>query len=203
MRKILIIFIFILSSYKMYAPNIEEETNKDLMILYNNLIKEEKAIEYNENELNKFLESIAVYESGSNYKRWNKWGYIGKYQFGISTRRATGFGYVNFYQFIKYPDIWSEGEQDMAMIILLKKNQLTLQDVIDRNEGKLINGREITKSGILAAAHIAGAGGVRRYFRTNTNYNPKDPFGTSLETYLLYFSGYDFNFEFSEYELNN
>ena len=50
----------------------------------------------------------------------------------------------------------------------------------------------VTKSGMLAAAHLAGAYGVKKYFASNGRFNPKDACGTSLEKYLLLFSGYNF-----------
>jgi len=51
----------------------------------------------------------------------------------------------------------------------------------------------LTESGILAAAHLGGAGNVKKFFKeldNNDKYNPKDKFGTSLTDYMLRFSGY-------------
>jgi hypothetical protein len=141
-------------------------------------------------EMEEYLNAIGYSESGNNPSAYNKYGYIGKYQFGYTTRKACGFGHIKFNEFVRNPSIWSEEEQDVAMITLLSKNEDILKDVIRRYNGKVINNTMITKSGILAAAHLAGAGNVRSYFKYGKN--PKDAFGTSLEDYLIEFSGFNF-----------
>ena len=75
------------------------------------------------------------------------------------------------------------------MIKLLSLNEYTLRGVIHKYDGKFVKGNRITKSGILAAAHLAGAGGVKKYFRYG--FNPKDAYGTGLEDYLFKFSGFN------------
>jgi hypothetical protein len=129
-------------------------------------------------------------ESGNDPRAWNRYGYIGKYQFGYAARKSCGYDEVKFRDFIRNPEIWSEQDQEDAMITLMSKNESHLKDVIHKYNGKVIKGTTITKSGILAAAHLAGAGGVKRYF--NTGRNPKDAYGTSLESYLIKFSGFNF-----------
>ena len=54
-----------------------------------------------------------------------------------------------------------------------------------------ISGSEITESGILAAAHLAGPGSVKRYLRSLGKFNVKDGYGTTVSTYMKKFSGYD------------
>lgn len=55
----------------------------------------------------------------------------------------------------------------------------------------VINGQEITESGILAAAHLAGAGNVKKYLRSYGELNVDDDFGSSVSYYIKKFSGYD------------
>ena len=54
-----------------------------------------------------------------------------------------------------------------------------------------INNTIITESGIIAAAHLAGPGNVKKYLRSSGKHNPKDAFGTSISLYMDYFKGYD------------
>jgi hypothetical protein len=81
--------------------------------------------------------------------------------------------------------------QEKAFVALLSKNKAILEDVIERYDGKVVNGILVTESGILAAAHLGGAGSVKRYFRHNGKKSIKDAYGTSIRSYLKAFGGYD------------
>ena len=62
---------------------------------------------------------------------------------------------------------------------------------ISKYNGKNINDVLITESGILAAAHLAGPGNVRKYFKKGKDFS--DGNGTKLTKYLTQFSGYELN----------
>ena len=82
--------------------------------------------------------------------------------------------------------------QENAQIIYKKKQWKYLKAVgADKYVGKIINGYTITPSGLLAGAHLKGAGSVIKYLKSNGQIIEKDGFGTSVETYLKKFSGYD------------
>ncbi len=132
-----------------------------------------------------FLEAIGHRESGNRYTIVNKYGYMGKYQFGKSTLRGLGFK-VTQDEFLNSPYI-----QEKAMQALLEHNYKKLQKQIEKYCGKTINGVYITESGILAAAHLAGQGNVKKFFRRG--YVFKDGFGTKMTTYMTQFSGYYIN----------
>lgn len=132
-----------------------------------------------------FLEAIGHRESGNRYTIVNKYGYMGKYQFGKSTLRGLGFK-VTQDEFLNSPYI-----QEKAMQALLEHNYKKLQKQIEKYCGKTINGVYITESGILAAAHLAGQGNVKKFFRRG--YEFKDGFGTKMTTYMTQFSGYYLN----------
>ncbi len=57
--------------------------------------------------------------------------------------------------------------------------------------GKRIHGILITESGILAAAHLAGAGAVKKYLHSYGKVSARDAYGTRIEDYLRRFGGYD------------
>jgi len=190
MRKRTVFFlVFVLISVKLFAPVI---SNSDVEKHFWQHYRTQSMLRVQENnarELSRYLEAIGHSESGNNPKAYNRYGYVGKYQFGYAARKSCGYGEVKFNDFIKNPTVWSEEDQEAAMITLMSKNESHLKDVIHRYNGKTIKGVTITKSGILAAAHLAGAGGVKRYFRTGVN--PKDAYGTGLEDYLFKFSGFN------------
>ena len=112
---------------------------------------------------------------------------MGKYQFGSKALRAIGIH--NDKAFLKDPAL-----QEKAFIALLSKNKWILRNEIEKYEGKVINGVEITESGILAAAHLGGAGSVKNFFKNRGNRRFRDAYGTSLRSYMKAFGGYDLSF---------
>ena len=131
-----------------------------------------------------FREAIGFKESRGKYDIVNIYGYLGKYQFGKTTLRRLNIHDTN--KFLKDPKL-----QEEAFVALLQINKYNLRKDIEKNVGKKINGIEITESGILAAAHLVGAGGVKKYLRSNGAIKSKDAFGTTIQYYLKKFSGYD------------
>ena len=135
---------------------------------------------------NLFLQDIGFRESTNDYKAVNQFGYLGKYQFGRKTLNAIGFKDVSNREFLANPSI-----QEEAMLVLLKRNKRTLRREIKKYVGKTINGVYITESGLLAAAHLAGAGNVRRFFRKG--YEFRDGNGTKMTSYMIKFANYNLN----------
>ena len=131
-----------------------------------------------------FLNAVGHRESTNNYKAVNQFGYLGKYQFGRKTLNAIGLDSVSNREFLANPNI-----QEEAMSILLKKNRHTLRREIRKYVGDTVNGIYITESGILAAAHLAGAGNVKKFFRRG--YEFKDGNGTKMTSYMVMFADYD------------
>ena len=103
-----------------------------------------------------FKEALAFKESQGNYFVTNTLGYLGKYQFGIGTLQLMGvYSATNF---LNDPVL-----QEKAFHTNIARNKWILRRDIKRFVGKRIGGVEITESGILAAAHLAGAGNVKKY----------------------------------------
>lgn len=131
-----------------------------------------------------FKEALGFKESSGNYFVTNPYGYLGKYQFGINTLNLMGV--YNAAQFLSDPAL-----QEKAFYTNMVRNKWILRKDIKRFTGKRINGVLISESGILAAAHLAGAGNVKRYLRSYGKLDRNDAFGTSITDYLRKFSGYD------------
>jgi len=131
-----------------------------------------------------FKEALGFKESQNNYFSVNKFGYLGKYQFGKSTLKLIGIYDSNM--FLKTPEL-----QEKAFIANAQRNKWVLRRDIKRFVGKKMNGVVITESGILAAAHLAGPGSVKKYLRSYGQNRFSDAFGTSIRHYMKKFSGYD------------
>lgn len=131
-----------------------------------------------------YKEAIAFKESQGKYKKINSLGYLGKYQFGRETLKSVGIHDGN--RFLNNPRM-----QEKAFVALLSKNKSKLKDIIERYEGEIIAGVQITESGILAAAHLGGVGSVKKFFRNNGSRYFKDAYGTSIRSYMRDFGGYE------------
>ena len=131
-----------------------------------------------------FAQKMAYKESRGMLHLVNPYGYMGKYQFGKSTLRTVGI--YDFKEFLNNSE-W----QDEAFMALIARNKWELRKEIEKYSGRVINGVEITESGLIAAAHLGGATSVKKYLRTNGRNGFRDGFGTSLSSYIRKFSNYD------------
>ncbi|MGB8706098.1 MAG: peptidoglycan-binding protein LysM [Gillisia sp.] len=134
-----------------------------------------------------FKEAVAFKESQGNYKTVNQYGYLGKYQFGKGTLKLIGI--YNAKKFLNTPEL-----QEAAFYANASRNKWILKRDIKRFVGKKINGVLITESGILAAAHLAGPGSVKKYLRSWGATAFSDAFGTTIGYYMKRFAGYDTSF---------
>lgn len=157
--------------------------------------------------LEDFLNDLGACESGGNYKALNKYGYAGKYQMGEAALIDAGYYKKNS---CIYNNDWSGSfigrdgvnslqdflnspmAQENAQIVFKKKQWGYLKAVgANQYSGQIINGYKITDSGLLAGAHLKGAGSVIEYLKSCGKCIGKDAFGTSLESYMKKFAGYD------------
>lgn len=142
---------------------------------------------YLDNSYVAFKEAIAFKESQGNYSAVNTLGYLGKYQFGVTTLELLG---------VNNPELFLETPilQEKAFLANTKRNKWVLRRDIKRFVGKTIDGIRITESGILAAAHLAGPGNVKRYLRSYGAIDSEDAYGTDILSYMQKFSCYDTSF---------
>lgn len=137
-----------------------------------------------------FKEALGFKESGGRYHIVNKFGYLGKYQFSLSTLEVLGLkSSATRNNFLK-----SSSLQESAFYAHTARNKWILKRDIARFKGKYMNGIKVTESGILAAAHLVGAGAVKIYLRSYGREHFSDAFGTTIRHYMRRFSGYDLSF---------
>jgi len=180
MQKILaVFFVFV---FLIIAIFHEKPSNTDVEVIGEVVINYEIPPIY-KTDLDFFLEDIAFKESSNDYNAINSYGYMGKYQFGYYTLISLGYN-VTRTEFLNNPDL-----QEQAMIDLLTHNKEYLINYIEKYDGTYHKGIYITESGILAAAHLAGQGNVRRFFKYGTDF--RDGYGTSIKYYMQRFGGYD------------
>ena len=133
-----------------------------------------------------FKEFLGFFESGSDYKKINRLGYLGKYQFGRSTLKVLRVKKIN--EFIDIPEL-----QEKAFLMNVMRNKWILRREIKRFNGKKLNNILITESGIIAAAHLSGPGNVKKYLRNygDDKFDLGDINGTKISDYIKTFKGYD------------
>lgn len=134
-----------------------------------------------------FKEALAFKESQGDYFVTNILGHLGKYQFGVTTLQLMGVH--NPKGFLNSPEL-----QEKVFHVNIARNKWILRKDINRFSGQRISGVVVTESGILAAAHLAGAGNVKKYLRSYGQIDFEDTFGTSMAYYMNKFSGYDVSF---------
>ena len=134
-----------------------------------------------------FLSKLGNFESGNDYKKVNRYGYMGKYQFGEQALEQVNIE-VPKQIFLNSPEL-----QEIAMQRLLEFNDDTLEKYISKYEGKKLHGVLVTRSGVLAAAHLGGPTNVKKWFRSGKVF--KDGNGTPITKYMKIFSGYSLNID--------
>ncbi|WP_085766159.1 hypothetical protein [Nonlabens spongiae] len=131
-----------------------------------------------------FKEALARKESLGRYQQVNSLGYLGKYQFGSVTLRH--FGVYNTSLFLNTPSV-----QERVFNQYLNYNHDYLKSYIEKYDGKVVGGIKVTESGILAAAHLSGPGGVKRFFNSNGRLSSRDAYGSSVKYYMKKFADYN------------
>jgi len=134
-----------------------------------------------------FKEFLGFFESGSDYKKINRLGYLGKYQFGKSTLKVLKIDYLKN-DFINEPAL-----QERAFLMNVMRNKWILRREISRFNGLVINDMFISESGIIAAAHLSGPGNVKKFLRSycDSELDLKDANGTKISDYLKTFKNYN------------
>lgn len=140
-------------------------------------------------DLTDFMVKLAKIESDNDPRAVNRFGMMGKYQFSPRTLRLMGFK-VSREEFLNNEEL-----QDSALISYMKENRRILSRIIRKYENTYVNGVYVTRSGILASAHLTGHGGVWAFFDPEKHsYATADANGTSVAMYMKKFANYHIGF---------
>lgn len=176
--------LFILIVLGLHAPPITGDMSA---FIINTFEAERKA----KSEYERFIDDLGFWESRNNPNAINSVGCFGEYQFKESTLNWLGYG-ITLNDFKKdSTEIFPEYLQREAVDKLIALNWETLIE-FNGIVGDTVRGGVVSKSGLLAAAHLGGVGSVRLYLLSNGTINRRDAYGTSIADYMLKFNGYGF-----------
>jgi hypothetical protein len=143
-----------------------------------------------------FLKKLADFESSGRpnalkMDKRQKHVYIGAFQMSHRALKEVGIN-IDHNEFKKNPSIFPLEKQKEAVINYMMKNLHYMRNYT-HYIGKTINGIKITKSGLLAAAHLVGQRGVKDFLRTQGKTDTVDGNGVPCSHYMKEFSGYSLN----------
>jgi len=185
MKKFIFLIILIFTVFICAAP----ELDNTLKEYHRQSVIKELSIRFFEAEQSRFNSHLSRKES-PDWKKINQIGCMGSYQFTHGTLKMLGYGYITPDKFKRDPEIFPPELQDRVLMTLIKSNSAILKNY-KCYVGTTINGTVITWSGLIAAAHLGGAGSVIKYLNTNGNYDASDMNGTSISDYIREFQGYN------------
>ena len=134
----------------------------------------------------RFLEAIALFESNNRYDVVNSYGFLGRYQFSPRTIKHLGYDVLNE-DFLRNKRL-----QDEIMLAYMRENYVSLRPYIEEYNNTNYKGMYITTSSILAGAHFAGAGGMKRFLLNKLDsIGTVDANGMTLRKYMTKFSDYN------------
>ena len=186
MRKVFLIFILIFLCHICGAPSIDFR----LEMLKFKSLSEYIDKKYHESEFSRFINDLGYRESGNNWLCINRIGCFGEWQFDESTLYYLGYRKITLKKFKANPDIFPRELQLKALKILINENLILLMDY-EHFIGDSIKDVVITKSGMIAASHLGGAGSLKKFLNSKGRINKKDILGTSIYDYLKKFNYYD------------
>ncbi len=186
MRKVFLTFLLIFISHICSAPNIDFRLGMIRFKSFSEFVEER----YHETELSRFINDLGYSESGNNWLCVNRIGCFGEWQFDESTLKYLGHKKITLKKFKTNPEVFPRELQIEVLKTLIRVNLLILEDY-EHFIGDSINGVVITKSGMIAASHLGGAGSLEKFLNSNGRINKEDILGTSIYDYLKKFRYYD------------
>jgi len=157
-----------------------------------------------------FLIALRMAESGGDYQAVNSLNFLGAYQFGEAA--LIDLGYVRRDRDVYDNDFgggWtgkngirstaaflaSEREQDRAAKRWMRVMWRYIEaQNIDGYAWETVGETKLTTSGMLAAAHLLGAGALKEYIDSNGRADLRDPYGMPLSQYITRLGGYNVPF---------
>ncbi len=166
-----------------------------------------------------FLSALRMRESSGNYTLVNTLDYLGAYQFGEGALVDLGFVRADSnYHDNDYSGGWtgklgidskaeflaSRAAQDAAANEWFKLVWRYLEAVnADDYLGRTVGGVRITASGLIAGAHLLGAGAVKDWLASGGTAGLTDAYGTPISEYIGRFAGYAMPFDTGEANLDD
>lgn len=152
-------------------------------------VSAETELRYHDAEFTRFINDLGYRESGNNWLCVNHIGCFGEWQFAESTLRFLGFRKVTLKKFRSDPSEFTREAQIGALKALIRVNMCYLKDY-ERYLGTTVKGIKVTKSGLIAASHLGGAGSVKIFLNSGGRIDKKDSLGTAVSDYMRKFSTY-------------
>ena len=141
-----------------------------------------------------FMNAIGHAESGHRVDIVNQNNCMGIYQVCQSTFRFLKEQNIIDSSVTREQFLTDKTIQDVAMVALMRYNYKQLRPLIRMYSGKWHNGIYVTTSGLLAAAHLVGVGGVNAYFHPDSvqyaRFVTVDANGATAEHYMNRFANY-------------
>ncbi len=157
-----------------------------------------------------FLQALRMRESSGDYSAVNTLGYLGAYQFGeaalvdlgIVARDGNAFdndfgggftgklGITSITDFLTTPEAQDAAALEWMPLLWRYLEALDLDLIL----GHVVADIHLTASGLLAGAHLLGAGGVRDWVQSGGDPALTDGYATPLGEYLSTFGGYEIAF---------
>ena len=183
--------IFLIYFFAVFFLNSSDLTTSNLNLEYSVESKDNSnlnylPIPYTVRDFVGFKNFLGFFESGSDYDKINRFGYIGKYQFGKGTLKM--YGVTNLVNYKNNPEL-----QEKIFLMNVMRNKWILRREISWYSNRYLGGVYVSESGIIAAAHLSGPGNVKKYLRSHcdASLNKKDANGTSISDYMRIFRDYD------------
>ncbi|WP_230971717.1 transglycosylase SLT domain-containing protein [Nitrogeniibacter aestuarii] len=152
-----------------------------------------------------FLHALGQRESSLRPEITNRSNYAGLYQMGEAALQDAGvyggdgrldnryngnftgaFGVNSLNDFLSDPDAQTQAITAYHQAVWGYLNNNGSSSYV----GQTINGIEVTESGLIAAAHLVGAGKVKQWLASGGAILPRDGNGTKMTEYLQRFAGY-------------
>ena len=180
-------FIFFLTIFFFDSPDFPAPNNSSVYTVKIDLKSSYKyiPIPFTVKDYVGFKNFLGFFESGSNYNKVNRFGYMGKYQFGKETLKM--YGVRNLSDYKSNPAL-----QEEVFLMNVMRNKWILRREISWYSNRYLNGIYVSQSGIIAAAHLSGPGNVKKYLRSHCDpdLNKRDANGTSISDYINIFKDY-------------
>ena len=175
--------IFLIYFFAVFFLNSTDITTSNLNFEYSVESKDNSnlnylPIPYTVRDFVGFKNFLGFFESGSDYDKINRFGYIGKYQFGKGTLKM--YGVTNLMNYKNNPEL-----QEKIFLMNVMRNKWILRREISWYSNRYLGG--------VYAAHLSGPGNVKKYLRSHcdSDFNKKDANGTSISDYMRIFKDYD------------